>query len=87
MDKSNYELNEWQKKIGEDSFEYEERMSDKINLKSIKQRFNYNTFSELLEKKTNFFVSVYLKQYKNRAMQTNIFGKYFRVVSMMKVIF
>jgi len=55
MDKSNYELNEWQKKTGEDSFEYEERMSDKINLKSIKQRFNYNTFSELLEKKNKLF--------------------------------
>ena len=55
MNKSNYELNEWQKKTGEDSFEYEERMSDKINLKSIKQRFNYNTFSELLEKKNKLF--------------------------------
>ena len=60
MDKSNYELNEWQKKTGEDSFEYEERMSDKINLKSIKQRFNYNTFSELLEKKKQTFSCLYI---------------------------
>ena len=58
MDKSNFQLNEWQRKKGEDFLAYEERMRDKIDLQSIKQRFNYDTFSKLLNKRNHIFSGI-----------------------------
>ena len=58
MDKSKFELNEWQKKTGEDSSEYKERMRNKINLESIKQRFNYKIFVKLLNKRKQIFSAI-----------------------------